>query len=67
VTFHVRDRVTDEAVRKLAGLTGKTLTATIRDAVEREYAAITGAPPLLERLRAVQADFQALNLNPAVG
>jgi antitoxin VapB len=47
-------------VRRLARLTGKTLTDTIRDAVEREYAVLRAQPPLIERLRAIQADFAAL-------
>jgi antitoxin VapB len=58
--FHVRDTATDTAVRRLARLTGKTLTDTIRDAVDREYAAIRGVPPLLNRLQSIQADFQAM-------
>ena len=37
MAFHVRDRATDAAVRRLARLTGKTLTETIREAVEREF------------------------------
>src|SRR5437870_4282501 len=37
MAFHVRDPRTDLAVRKLAALTGKSLTATIREAVENEY------------------------------
>jgi antitoxin VapB len=45
VAFHIRDASTDAAVRKLARLKGKTLTETVREAVEREYAAITQAPP----------------------
>jgi antitoxin VapB len=60
MAFHVRDPATDAAVRKLARLTGKTLTDTIRDAVEREYAAISATPPLIERLQAIQAQFQAM-------
>jgi antitoxin VapB len=60
VAFHVRDPATDAAVRRLARLTGKTLTETIRDAVERDYAAISATPPLIERLRAIQAQFQAM-------
>ena len=60
MAFHVRDPATDAAVRKLAHLTGKTLTETIRDAVEREYAAISATPPLIERLQAIQAQFQAM-------
>jgi antitoxin VapB len=60
MAFHVRDAATDSAVRKLARLKGKSLTETIREAVEREYAAISQTPKLIERLRSVQADFQAL-------
>jgi antitoxin VapB len=60
MAFHVRDAATDSAVRKLARLKGKSLTETIREAVEREYAAISQTPRLTERLRSVQADFQAL-------
>jgi antitoxin VapB len=37
MAFHVRDEATDLAVRKLAKLKGKSLTATIREAVENEY------------------------------
>jgi antitoxin VapB len=60
MAFHIRDSATDQAVRKLAHLTGKTLTETIRAAVEREYAEISATPPLIERLRAIQSDFLAL-------
>ncbi|HEY1414208.1 MAG TPA: type II toxin-antitoxin system VapB family antitoxin [Rhodopila sp.] len=60
MAFHIRDAATDSAVRKLARLKGKSLTETVREAVEREYAAISQAPKLIERLRSVQADFQAL-------
>ena len=58
--FHVRDTATDRVVRKLARIKGKSLTETIRDAVEKEYAAIGGTPPLIERLRVIQADFLSL-------
>jgi antitoxin VapB len=37
MAFHVRDPATDDAVRRLAKLKGKTLTETIREAVENEY------------------------------
>ncbi len=57
MAFHVRDAATDAAVRRLARAKGKTLTATIREAVEREYASISVIPPLTERL---QAEFQAM-------
>jgi len=36
MTFYVKDPATDKAVRKLAKLKGKTLTETIREAVETE-------------------------------
>jgi len=60
MAFHVRDQATDAAVRRLARLKGKTLTETIREAVEREYEELRGAPPLLERLASLQAEFQAM-------
>jgi antitoxin VapB len=60
MAFHIRDAATDSAVRKLARLKGKTLTETVREAVEREYTEITQAPPLIERLQPIQAAFQAL-------
>jgi antitoxin VapB len=60
MAFHIRDPATDAAVRTLARIKGKTLTETIREAVEREYAAINATPTLIERLQAIQADFQAM-------
>lgn len=36
MTFYVKDPATDKAVRKLAKLKGKTLTETIREAVDNE-------------------------------
>ena len=36
MTFYVKDPATDKAVRHLAKLKGKTLTETIREAVENE-------------------------------
>jgi antitoxin VapB len=60
MAFHIRDRATDSAVRKLAKLKGKTLTETIREAVEREYAAISTTPLLMDRLQSIQAAFLAL-------
>lgn len=37
MTFYIKDPATDQAVRRLAKLKGKTLTETIREAVEKEY------------------------------
>ena len=36
MTFYVKDPATDKAVRRLAKLKNKTLTETIREAVEKE-------------------------------
>jgi antitoxin VapB len=60
MAFHVRDPATHAVVRKLARMKGKTLTETIREAVGREYAAISAIPPLIERLQTIQAEFQTM-------
>jgi antitoxin VapB len=57
MAFHVRDQATDEAVRRLARLRRKTLTETIREAVEREYQRERARIPLIDRLRPVQEKF----------
>jgi len=54
MTFYVKDKATDEAVRRLAKLKGKTLTETIREAVENEYHNIQKSRPLRERIRHIQ-------------
>ena len=54
MAFHVRDKATDQAVRKLAKLKGKSLTATIREAVENEDARENYRMPLSERLKLLQ-------------
>jgi antitoxin VapB len=60
MAFHVRDRATDAAVRRLAKLKRKTLTQTIREAVEHEYQRAQSAVPLMERLRPIQEEFANL-------
>jgi antitoxin VapB len=50
MAFHVKDRATDEAVRRLAHLKQKTPTGTIREAVEHEYQRERARIPLIERL-----------------
>lgn len=59
MAFHVRDQATDEAVRRLAKLKKKTLTATIREAVEREYERESGEDPFMEEVKAIQAWVRA--------
>jgi antitoxin VapB len=58
--FHVRDPATDLAVRRLAKLKGKGLTATIREAVENEFEREC-KKPLAERLKAIQDRLAALS------
>jgi len=53
MAFHVKDEAIDRAVRRLAQLKGKTLTATIREAVEQEYQRVHSAIPLPERLKPI--------------
>jgi antitoxin VapB len=61
MAFHVRDPATDEAVRRLATLKGKSLTATIREAVEQEYERERRKIPLAERLKPLQDRLKALS------
>jgi len=50
MTFYVKDPATDKAVRRLAKLKGKTLTETIREAVENEHKRERDKRSLDERL-----------------
>lgn len=61
MAFHVRDPATDAAVRRLAKLKRKTLTQTIREAVEHEYARVRAETPLIERLRPIQEELRSLS------
>ena len=61
MAFHIRDEATDRAVRRLAKLTGKSLTQTIREAVEHEYERASAAIPLIERLKPIQEEFKRLS------
>jgi len=58
MVVHMGHPATDRAVRRLASLKGKTLTETIRDAVEQEYAAAVGRPSLIERRKRLQDRFR---------
>jgi antitoxin VapB len=61
MAFHVRDAATDKAVRRLARLKGKTLTETIREAVEHEYERARSEIPLIERLKPIQEELRSLS------
>jgi len=57
MTFYVKDPATDKAVRRLAKLKGKTLTETIREAVENEYKRERDVKSLDERLDEIAQRF----------
>jgi antitoxin VapB len=59
MAFHVRDPATDRAVRRLAKFKGKSLTATIREAVDHEYRRARAAVPLIERLKPIQQQLKS--------
>jgi antitoxin VapB len=61
MAFHVKDPATDQAVRRLAKIKGKSLTETIREAVEREYDREREKVPFLERVKAIQEEAAALS------
>jgi antitoxin VapB len=61
VAFHVRDEETDAAVRKLASLKNKTLTATIREAVEHEYEREYGKDEFMEAVKKAQDELDAVS------
>ena len=61
MAFHVRDDATDRAVRRLARAKRKTLTETIREAVEHEYERERARIPLIERLKPLQDRVAALS------
>jgi antitoxin VapB len=60
MAFHIKDEATDKAVRRLARLKRKTLTETIREAVEHEYERAHSEIPLVERLKPIQDQLKSL-------
>jgi antitoxin VapB len=61
MVFHIKDEATDKAVRRLARLKRKTLTETIREAVEHEYEWVHSEIPLIERLKPIQDQLKSLS------
>ena len=61
MAFHIKDLRTDQAVRRLARLKGKSLTDTIREAVEQAYERERAIIPLVERLKPLQDRVAALS------
>jgi antitoxin VapB len=68
MAFHVRDPATDLAVRRLARLKGKSLTATIREAVEKEYKRECERcdVPLIERIKYLQDWVKSRSKGPGL-
>jgi antitoxin VapB len=61
MAFHISEPATDRAVRRLAKLKGKTLTDTIREAVENEYEREYREIPLNQRLKPVWEKLDAMS------
>jgi antitoxin VapB len=61
MAFHVKDPATDQAVRRLARIKGKSLTETIREAVEQEYEREQKKMTFLEKVKAIQEEAAALS------
>ena len=59
MAFSVKDHETDAAVRRLARLWDKSLTDTIKIAVEREYERASDTIPLSERLAAISDRYRS--------
>ncbi len=60
MAFYVKDPATDTVVRRLAKIKGKTLTDTIREAVEKEYANTKASKIVAEKLDALAERFSKL-------
>ncbi|EHK54898.1 type II toxin-antitoxin system VapB family antitoxin [Allomesorhizobium alhagi] len=58
MALSIRDRETDEAVRRLARLKQKGLTETIREAVENELKRVQGGTPLVKRIEALHRELE---------
>ena len=65
MAFHIRDAETNTAVRKLAAITGLSLTETVRRAAEAELARLNALEatkdrrPFLEKIKDIQDELAA--------
>ncbi len=59
MSFYIKDPATDELVRKLAKLKGKSLTETVREAVAREFEGTVLHIPLRDRIKPIQKRIAA--------
>lgn len=60
MAFYIKDDATDAAVRRLAKLKGKSLTETVREAVEKELEFAGRGTTLGEALDELTARFKKL-------
>lgn len=58
MALSIRDKATDEAVRRLAALKRKGLTDTIREAVENELRRTQDDTPLIKRIEALHGELE---------
>jgi antitoxin VapB len=61
MAFYIKDIATDQSVRRLARLKGKTPTRTIRESAEHEYERESAGIPLRERLKRIQDQFAVMS------
>lgn len=61
MAFHVRDEASDLAIRRLAKLKRKTLTETILEDCEREYAREAGCDDFMVAVRRAQTELDAIS------
>jgi antitoxin VapB len=59
MAFSIKDKATDEAVRRLAKLKNTSLTEAIREAVVHEYDRIADKTPLLDKLAEISARYRS--------
>ncbi|MRG57723.1 hypothetical protein GF108_19310 [Phyllobacterium sp. SYP-B3895] len=58
MAFSVKDKATDEAVRRLAKLKKTSLTEAIREAVVHEYERVKQEAPIHQRLDKIFAEYR---------
>jgi len=59
MAFSIKSKAADAAVRRLAKLKNKSLTDTIREAVENEWRREQAETPLADRLAAIAKRYRA--------
>ncbi len=60
MALHINDPDTDQAVRKLADLWGKSITETVKASVEAQLREVRQTSSLAERTRALRETLRAM-------